>query len=210
MRVERKASERAERDGGAMTARRLALLAAGAALVVAIAAPPLRAAAVAVTWLPAPGAIGYRIETATREGGPWKLYRDAAPTEGRPSALQVFAVDGFRARGRACVRVSTISPGPVYSTPTEAACVTLPRVAVDFSTLGGAPPAPPAPAPVPAPVFAYCAAEGEPCAFTGTRRVRYGNDGTFAVLTLTNGATCSNSTFGDPLPGRWKYCEVEQ
>ena len=57
-----------------------------------------------------------------------------------------------------------------------------------------------------------CAAEGEICAFTGTRRVRYGANGTWVVRELTaqnGGVACNNAVFGDPLPGQWKWCELE-
>lgn len=182
-----------------------------AALALALAAPVSHAAAVAVTWLPVAGASGYRIERATKPTGPWKVYRDQAPQRNvRPSDLQVASVDGFRARGQACIRVLSIYPGPVFSTPSETACATLPREALDLSTLGNATPAPPAPPPVVAPVWRYCAGEGEPCAFTGTRRVRFGYGDAFKELTLTNGASCSVATFGDPIRGQWKFCEVAE
>jgi hypothetical protein len=75
-----------------------------------------------------------------------------------------------------------------------------------------APPAtsPPPPAPIPPPTpssdWVECGGEGQRCAFTGTRQVRYGADGTYASGTFTDGAECSNAVFGDPLVGTVKSC----
>ncbi len=53
----------------------------------------------------------------------------------------------------------------------------------------------------------YCAAEGGFCNFTGTMLVRYGVSGTYATGTFTNGVSCTNGVFGDPVPGFAKSCE---
>jgi hypothetical protein len=63
--------------------------------------------------------------------------------------------------------------------------------------------------PMPPPTdWTFCAPEGGVCAFTGTRDVRYGANGSFFVQTLTNGTACSNSVFGDPAPGTPKQCAI--
>ena len=67
------------------------------------------------------------------------------------------------------------------------------------------------PAPEPPPTWTRCGAEGEFCSFTGTRRVRYGANGTWVVREVTaqnGGVACNNAIFGDPLPGQWKWCEI--
>jgi beta-glucanase (GH16 family) len=77
-------------------------------------------------------------------------------------------------------------------------------------------PAPaPAPAPVPAPAptpdssgWTACGNEGEFCAFSGTKTVRYGANGVFATQTFTDGVNCTNDVFGDPNYGVYKHCEV--
>jgi probable HAF family extracellular repeat protein len=51
-----------------------------------------------------------------------------------------------------------------------------------------------------------CALEDQQCAFTGTRQVRYGANGTFAYQTLAGPVQCGNGVFGDPLPGVDKAC----
>lgn len=52
-----------------------------------------------------------------------------------------------------------------------------------------------------------CATENQSCAFSGTRVVRYGAGSTFASQTFTSSVLCSNSVFGDPLPGTAKTCQ---
>ena len=71
-------------------------------------------------------------------------------------------------------------------------------------------PAPtPTPAPIPAPGTGWtqCAVEEGLCSVPGTTQVRYGLNGTYAALTVTGSVVCSNSVFGDPLPGADKICE---
>lgn len=54
--------------------------------------------------------------------------------------------------------------------------------------------------------WTLCAGEGQQCAFTGTKEVRYGANGQYAFRTLTGGTACANSVFGDPLVGTVKQC----
>jgi parallel beta-helix repeat protein len=54
--------------------------------------------------------------------------------------------------------------------------------------------------------WTFCANEGGLCAFTGTKEVQYGANGSYSYKTLTGGTACTNAVFGDPLPGKWKHC----
>ncbi len=57
-----------------------------------------------------------------------------------------------------------------------------------------------------------CAREWQLCSFTGTRNVRYGANGTWVTRQLaasSGGVQCTNSVFGDPLPGIVKSCQLE-
>lgn len=56
--------------------------------------------------------------------------------------------------------------------------------------------------------WTVCAGEGEWCRFDGTQTVRYGANGRYVERTATGGVACHNGTFGDPLPGMAKQCEV--
>ncbi|MFD0672790.1 fibronectin type III domain-containing protein [Cohnella sp. GCM10027633] len=53
-----------------------------------------------------------------------------------------------------------------------------------------------------------CAGENNTCTFSGTKEVRYGANGSYAYGTFTNSVYCGNSTFGDPIPGTYKTCDV--
>lgn len=57
--------------------------------------------------------------------------------------------------------------------------------------------------------WTFCAKEDGVCNFSGTTRVRYGLNGTYAILTATNTIGCNNTVFGDPFPGVDKICEYE-
>jgi hypothetical protein len=57
--------------------------------------------------------------------------------------------------------------------------------------------------------WVFCADEGQVCSFTGTRSVRYGANGAYVFKTLTNGTTCTNSVFGDPIYGVKKQCYIQ-
>ena len=52
-----------------------------------------------------------------------------------------------------------------------------------------------------------CAREGESCSFVGTRQVRYGINGKFAIREIDSTTGCNNQVFGDPVEGETKYCE---
>lgn len=118
-----------------MTLRRavrvLALSALAAALLAALTLPRAHAAAVAVSWVPAAGATGYRIEVAKKAAGPWKRARDVAAIP--PGfAYQAASIDGLRASGPVCVRVRTYVEGAGWSDASAPVCMTLPRPAVSF------------------------------------------------------------------------------
>lgn len=53
---------------------------------------------------------------------------------------------------------------------------------------------------------AFCAPEDGLCAFSGTRTVAYGANGTFTTKSLTSGTACTNAVFPDPLVGTVKAC----
>lgn len=51
-----------------------------------------------------------------------------------------------------------------------------------------------------------CANENGRCVFSGTKTVLYGAGDKFASRTVTDGTTCSNAVFGDPIYGVAKKC----
>ena len=55
-----------------------------------------------------------------------------------------------------------------------------------------------------------CASEGQQCRFAGIKMVRYGESDQFRFGTFTDGVTCSNAAFGDPVAGRRKTCWTYQ
>ena len=65
--------------------------------------------------------------------------------------------------------------------------------------------------PPPVEQWTFCAHERQLCAFTGTRRVRYGAGTVWVerdVTAASGGVQCSNSVFGDPAVGITKRCEL--
>lgn len=184
-------------------APKLALLVAACALPVGA-----HAATAVLTWLPVAGAVGYRIERATKVAGPWNVSKDTGTDEGRVSNLQAEAVEGLR-KGTHCFRVRSVFPEAQMSMPSEPQCVTLPRAEINFGRLTEV--ASSFPLPTTPTRWVYCAGENEQCTFNGTRRVRYGKDPQWIELTAVNGITCFNGAFGsDPLPGNFKICEVAE
>ncbi len=55
--------------------------------------------------------------------------------------------------------------------------------------------------------WTFCANENQFCSFSGTKLVRYGAGTTFTTKTATNGISCANWVFGDPIPGVAKHCD---
>ena len=60
--------------------------------------------------------------------------------------------------------------------------------------------------PPPTGSWSVCANEGGVCAFTGTKQVRYGANGSYTYKTLSSSTACTNAVFGDPAPGVAKQC----
>src|SRR5215467_8695047 len=58
----------------------------------------------------------------------------------------------------------------------------------------------------PAQTWTFCAPENSFCSFSGTMSVAYGANGQFFYQNLTDGTPCSNTVFGDPIPGTAKAC----
>jgi alpha-L-rhamnosidase len=56
--------------------------------------------------------------------------------------------------------------------------------------------------------YTSCAAENGTCAFTGAKSVAYGANGIYTYQTLTGGASCASTVFGDPDYGFVKSCYV--
>jgi hypothetical protein len=54
--------------------------------------------------------------------------------------------------------------------------------------------------------YTHCADERNRCDFSGTRLIRYGAEGTYTYMVSTDGVSCSNDVFGDPLYGTVKAC----
>lgn len=70
---------------------------------------------------------------------------------------------------------------------------------------------PPPPPPPPTETWTQCAVEDALCAFTGTRRVRYGADTRWVtrdIVASAGGVQCSNAVFGDPAPYTIKRCDL--
>jgi probable HAF family extracellular repeat protein len=58
----------------------------------------------------------------------------------------------------------------------------------------------------PADAWIECAPEDQQCTFAGKRQVRYGASATYVYKTLAGPVQCTNSVFGDPIPGIDKTC----
>jgi Flp pilus assembly pilin Flp len=56
------------------------------------------------------------------------------------------------------------------------------------------------------PIWTFCANEDGFCAFSGTKQVRYGKNGSYYYGTFTDGIACTNGVFGDPLYLTVKEC----
>lgn len=69
----------------------------------------------------------------------------------------------------------------------------------------------PPPQPPPTETWTQCAVEDALCAFTGTRRVRYGADTRWVTRDMAasgGGVQCSNAVFGDPAQWTPKRCDI--
>lgn len=56
--------------------------------------------------------------------------------------------------------------------------------------------------------FSNCAGENGTCSFAGTMRIYYGANNRFYTAAATGPVSCSNNTFGDPIPGTYKQCYI--
>jgi hypothetical protein len=56
--------------------------------------------------------------------------------------------------------------------------------------------------------WSFCAAEGEVCRFRGQAEVRFGSGNRFTTRSAHNQVRCDVDSFGDPLEGVTKHCEI--
>ena len=102
--------------------------------------------------------------------------------------------------------VSGLTCGTTYSFGVDASDVAGNRSST--ATVSAATTACPTPPP-PTSEWTVCATEGQQCTFTGSKDVRYGANGTYtAPRTFSAPVSCSNTVFGDPVPGVAKRCEL--
>ena len=59
----------------------------------------------------------------------------------------------------------------------------------------------------PAADWTFCTNETQFCSFSGTKVVRYGANSNFYQQILSNGVSCTNAVFGDPIVGTVKHCD---
>jgi hypothetical protein len=97
------------------------------------------------------------------------------------------------------VPIITSTPIPTF-TPT----------ATFTSTATSAPTFTPAPTATPVGIWTNCANENGFCSFSGTAQVRYGAGEVWVIQTHTDGVSCTNAIFGDPVWGVAKTCQVYQ
>jgi Flp pilus assembly pilin Flp len=86
------------------------------------------------------------------------------------------------------------------SIPTDTAIPTNTAIPTDMAI--------PTASPTPMPTWTTCAVENVFCSFSGTAVVRYGAIGFWASGTYTDGVSCANSVFGDPIYGTVKSCQI--
>jgi hypothetical protein len=116
----------------------------------------------------------------------------------------------------AVANAGNVANNALYDSRASAGFPAYPALPAAGATTPVAPPAPapPAPAPVsPSPLdpgvsVSNCSPEGGFCAFYGSMTVRYGANGSYTTGTFTGGVSCSNSVFGDPIPGVYKSCDI--
>src|SRR5262245_33271369 len=56
--------------------------------------------------------------------------------------------------------------------------------------------------------WTFCASEGGFCGFTGTKVIRYGAGGLYYYKVVSDGTSCANSVFDDPVVGTVKSCAI--
>ena len=56
--------------------------------------------------------------------------------------------------------------------------------------------------------WVFCADENGSCSFQGTKEVRYGANGVYALRRMVDGVGCNNTVFGDPAVGVGKHCDM--
>lgn len=64
------------------------------------------------------------------------------------------------------------------------------------------------PTPPPNATWTRCSTEGGTCNYSGSKFVRYGANGAYAVKILTGPVVCNNTAFGDPAPNLAKACDI--
>src|SRR5262249_12953480 len=153
------------------------------------------------------------------------VFQQDSPTQVQTVATPVISPSGGNYNGSVSVTVQTATSGAsIYyttngSTPTQSSTlytgtITLTSTATmkakAFKTGYNASAESSASFTVAAPLitaWTFCATENSPCNFSGTKEVRYGTNGVYVSQIFTNGVSCDNNIFDDPVYGYVKQSE---
>jgi hypothetical protein len=98
----------------------------------------------------------------------------------------------------------------VTPTATSTLTVTLTQTVTSTPSVTFTPTVSPIPTATPNGTWITCANENGFCDFSGTAQVQYGANGVWVTQTFTDGVSCTNAVFGDPIPGVVKTCQYYQ
>jgi Flp pilus assembly pilin Flp len=113
----------------------------------------------------------------------------------------------------AATLIPTFTSAPTI-TLTQAATTTLTAISTQTATTTltttSTPTTTLTPTATPIGTWITCASENGFCTFSGTAQVQYGANNVWVTQTFTDGVSCTNAVFGDPIPGVVKTCQYYQ
>ncbi len=167
------------------------------------------AGTISLKWNPSQWQMGafadlYNIKRGTSANGTFTTFLsqsvdNAVDYDVTPGTQYCYVVSAVNSQGESAnsqAACATASDGGT-PTPTPTATATSTPTTTPTSTV----------TPTPG-TWTKCADENGTCTFSGTHQVRYGANGTYNYQTATDSIACNNATFGDPLVGVVKHCDV--
>lgn len=155
---------------------------------------------------------GYTVQDGVLIHGP-------SPTPTDPSAPSATYIPTHTSAPVVTLLVPTFTSSPTITltrtatttlTATSTPTTTSTRTATSTLTTTSTPTTTLTPTATPIGAWITCASENGFCSFSGTTQVRYGANGVWVTQTFTDGVSCTNAVFGDPIPGVVKTCQYYQ
>jgi Flp pilus assembly pilin Flp len=153
---------------------------------------------------------GYTVENGVLIHGPTSTTNPSAPSATYAPTHTSVPAATLMPTFTSAPTITLTRTATTTLTATSTHTATLTRTATSTLTNTSTPTTTLTPTATPNGAWITCANENGFCSFSGTAQVQYGANGVWVTQTHTDGVSCTNAVFGDPISGVVKTCQYYQ